>query len=65
MKYTFTFCVRRVWIIIGYFLFQKQTLNRLLKVIGALNQLHSTFCAYLVCNKTLKARNSTPTHMNF
>ena len=33
MKYTFTICVGRAWIVIGYFLFEKQTFNRLLKVI--------------------------------
>ena len=33
-KYTFTICVWRVWIVIGYILFEKQTYNGLLKVIG-------------------------------
>ena len=32
-KYTFTICVRRVWIVIGYFLLKKQTFNGLSKVI--------------------------------
>ena len=54
-KYTFTFCVRCVWIVIRYFL----------KIIGAQNQLFITFCSYLMRNKTLKARNSTPTQTNF
>ena len=29
-KYTFSICVRRVWIIIRYFFFEKQTFNGLL-----------------------------------
>ena len=33
-KYTFTICVGHVWNVIGYFLFEKQNLNGLLKVIG-------------------------------
>ena len=33
-KYTFTICVGRVWIVIGYFLFEKQAFNGLLKVIS-------------------------------
>ena len=33
-NYTFTICVGRVWIVIGYFLFEKQTFIGLLKVIG-------------------------------
>ena len=33
-KFTFTICVGRVWVIIGYFLLEKQTFNGLLKVIG-------------------------------
>ena len=38
-KYTFTNCVECVWIVIAYFLFEKQTYNRLLKVIGIENGL--------------------------
>ena len=38
-KYTFAICVGHVWNVIGYFLFEKQTLNGLLKVIGAQNLL--------------------------
>ena len=34
MIHTFTFCVGRVWIVIGYFLLEKHTFNGLLKVIG-------------------------------
>ena len=35
MKNDLTICVRRVWIVIGYFLFEKQAFNGLLlKVIG-------------------------------
>ena len=32
-KYTFTIFVGRIWIVIGYFLFEKQAFNGLLKVI--------------------------------
>ena len=39
--------------------------NGFLKNIGAQNELPITFCSDLVCNKTLKARNSTPLHTNF
>jgi hypothetical protein len=35
------------------------------KIIGAQYQFHFTFCSDVVCNKTLKARNLTPTHTNF
>ena len=38
-KYTLTFCVGPVWIVIGYFLLEKQTFDGLLKVIGAQNAL--------------------------
>ena len=34
-------------------------------IIGLQNHLPITFCADLVCNKTLRARNSTPADMNF
>ena len=30
MKYTFTICIGRVWIVIGYFSFEKQTFNGLI-----------------------------------
>ena len=33
-KYTITIYVGRVWIVIGYFLFEKQSFNGLRKVIG-------------------------------
>ena len=33
-KYTFTICVRRVWMVIEFFLFEKQAFNVLLKVIS-------------------------------
>ena len=32
-KYVFKICVGRVWIVVGYFLFEIQTLNGFLKVI--------------------------------
>ena len=34
MKYTFTICIGRVWVVIVFFLLRKQTFNGLLKVIG-------------------------------
>ena len=33
-KYSFTICAGRVWIVIRYILFERQTFNGLLKVIG-------------------------------
>ena len=47
------------------FLIEKQNLNGFLKIIGAQNLLTITYCSDLMRNKTLKARNSTPKHMNF
>ena len=35
-KYTFTICVGGVWIVIRYFLFEKQAFKGLLKIIGIL-----------------------------
>ena len=32
-KYTYTICVVRVWVVVLYFLLEKQTFNGLLKVI--------------------------------
>ena len=32
-------CVRRVWVVIGFFLFEKQTFNGILKIIGIQNYL--------------------------
>ena len=37
LKYTFTICVSDVFIVIGYFLLEKQTFDKLLKVIGVQN----------------------------
>ena len=50
---------------ISIFLIEKPVINVFLKIIGVQNQLPITFCSDLLCNKTLKARNSTPTHTNF
>ena len=36
---TFSICVGRVWIVLGYFLFEKLAFNGLLKVIGMHNML--------------------------
>ena len=38
-NYTFTICVGSVSIVIGYFLFEKQAFNGLLKVIGIQSEL--------------------------
>ena len=52
--------------LLKYILFlEKPVFNVFLKIIGAQNQLPITFCLDLMLNKTLKARNSTPTHTNF
>ena len=48
-----------------YILVEKPVFNGFLKISGAQNQLPIIFCLDLVCNKTLKAKNSTPTHTNF
>ena len=43
-----------------YFFIGKPVFNGCLmfkKINGAQNQLHTTFCSDLMCNKTLKARN--------
>ena len=44
------------------FLIEELVLNGSFKIISAQNQLHVTFCSDLMRNKTLKAKNSTPTH---
>ena len=49
---------RPTQILKAYFLFK----NRFLMIIGTQNQLPFTFCSDLVWNKTLEARNLTPTH---
>ena len=47
------------------FLFEKPVLKEFLKINVAKNHLPITFFLDLMCNKTLKARDSTPTHTNF
>jgi hypothetical protein len=42
-KYYLTICVGRVWIVIGYFLFQKQAFKGLLKVIGIKKKSYVNF----------------------
>ena len=42
-KCNFKICVGRVWIVIWYFLFEKQTFNGLLKVIGILKSISCQF----------------------
>ena len=49
---------------ISIFLIEKLVINGFLNIINGKIQLPSTFCSDLVCNKTLEARNSTPTHTN-
>ena len=43
-KYTFTICVARVWIVLGYFLFEKQTFNGLSKVISIQTKISQNDC---------------------
>ena len=52
-KYTFTICVRRVWVVIVVFLLEKQTFNGLLKVIGIEKNIMPMRCMGI---KTLKER---------
>ena len=47
------------------FLIEKPVINEFLKIINAQNQLPITFGSDLVCNRTLKARNSTSTSHEF
>ena len=47
------------------YLNEKQDFNGFLKIIGAQNQLPITLCLDIKSNKTLKARNATPTHTDF
>ena len=59
----------RLWHVIVYcksiFLIENPVFNGFLKIVGVQNQLPITFCLDLMCNKTLKARNSYPTYTNF
>ena len=48
-----------------FFLIQNPGFDVFLKIIGAQNQLQTTFCIDLVCKNTLKDKNSTHAHMNF
>ena len=41
------------------FLIEKAFFNRFFRIISSQNQLPLTFSSDLVCNKTIKARNST------
>ena len=41
-KYTFTICVGRIWIVIGYFLFKNETFNGLLKAILVYKKTNSS-----------------------
>ena len=48
IRITTTIFVGRGWIVIGYFLFVKQTFNRLLKVIGILSEFRCQLHKYVV-----------------
>ena len=63
-KYPITFQTCPTQIVKVYFLLKDRLISSFVKIIGAQNQLPMTFCSDLVSNKTLKARNSTPTHTN-
>ena len=60
-KYAITIQTHPTQIVKVYFLLK----TRFLKIIGAQNQLAITLCSDLVCNKTLKASNSTLKQTNF
>ena len=64
-KYLVTNQTRPTQIVKVYFLLKNCFFNRFLKIIGAQNQLAITFFSDSMRNKTLKARNLTPTHTNF
>ena len=62
-KFACTIQTRLTQIVKVYFLGTEiLDFNGFLKVIGIQNQLPITFCSDIVCNKTLKAKKSTPTH---
>ena len=48
---------------ISNFLLENPVFNGF-KIIGGQNKFPITFCSNSVCNKTLKAIDSIPTHMN-
>ena len=56
-KYTITIQTRPTQIVKLF----KPVFNGFLKIISAQNQLPIPFCSDLMHNKTLKARNTTPT----
>jgi hypothetical protein len=64
-KYPLAIQTRPTQIVKVYFLLKTRFLTNFFKIVGAQNQLHITFCPDLMRNKTLKARNLTPTHTNF
>ena len=57
-KYPIIIQTRPSQIVKEYYLLK----NRFLKINGSQNQVPITCGSDLVCNKTLKARNSTPPH---
>ena len=63
-KYFITIQTRPTQIVKVYFL-SKPGFNIFLKIVGEQNQLPITFCLDFMLNKSLKARNSNPTHTNF
>ena len=46
-------------------LIEKPVFNGFSMIMSAQIELPITYCSDLVCNKTLKTRNLTPTHTNF
>ena len=65
MKYLITIQTRLTQFVEAYFfLLKNRFLTDFKRLLVQKNQLLITFCSDLICNKTLKARNSTPTHTN-
>ena len=58
-KYLISIQTRPIQIVLSIFLIENPVFNQFLKIIYVQNQLPITFCAVLVCNKTLMVRNST------
>ena len=54
------FCVGPVWIVIGYFLFEKRPFNRLLKVIGIQILMSHLYTIYISEGKNIKVYIKLP-----
>ena len=61
MKYSFTICVVRVWILLRYFLFDKHAFNGLLKVIGLKKYFGISVCG---CSVKLLINTTIPFQFN-